>query len=162
CCCSPCSRTEYRESDDLRSALQAEDLEHVGEVIEFLAGGRRGAADEVENLAVLQAVIGEALDAPFLVEIDGDNPLVGDPLRHEGGLFAALGNIVEHLAAHGGDRRGRAEHDQYLLLGGAERDLLERSVSKHIAALIGLGEAAAEWRAERQENRQTAERARAT
>ena len=56
------------------------------------------------------------------------------------GLLGALRNVVEHLAADGRDRRGRAEHDQHLLLGRPERDLLERPFRHDVAALIGLGE----------------------
>src|ERR1700731_1139575 len=41
--------------------LLAEDLEHVGQVGQLLAAGRRLPADIVEDLAVLQAVIGQPL-----------------------------------------------------------------------------------------------------
>src|SRR5437764_928067 len=64
--------------------VEAEQLEQRRQVAELLAGGRRGAADEVENLAVLQPVIGEPLHLAVLVEIDGDDPLVDDLLVHEG------------------------------------------------------------------------------
>ena len=60
-----------------RWLLRAENLEHVSEVVELLSAGRGGAADRVEHLAVLDAVIGDALDAAALVEIDRDDALVG-------------------------------------------------------------------------------------
>jgi hypothetical protein len=40
-----------------------------------------------------------------------------------------------------------------LLLRGAERNLLERAIRQHVAALIGLREAAAEREAERERGR---------
>src|SRR3954471_24317683 len=61
----------------------AENLEHVSEVGEFLAAGRRLAADVIENFAVLQAVVRDALDAAVLVEINCDHPLIDDPLGQE-------------------------------------------------------------------------------
>ncbi len=54
------------------------------------------------------------------------------------GLLGALRYIVEHLAADGGDRRGRAKHDQHLLLGGAKRKLLERTFRHHVAVMVDL------------------------
>src|SRR6195256_6308224 len=61
----------------MRSDLaEAEQLEQRREVAEFLARGRRGAADEVEDLAVLQSVIGQPLHLAVLVEVDRDHPLV--------------------------------------------------------------------------------------
>ncbi len=55
----------------------------------------------------------------------------------------ALRDVVEGFAADGRDRGGRAEHDQHLLLAGAERDLFEGAFRHHIAALKRLLEAAA-------------------
>ena len=46
------------------------------EIAEFLAAGRRRLRHEVEDLAVLDAVIGEPRDAALLVEIDRDDALV--------------------------------------------------------------------------------------
>src|SRR5262249_55319662 len=149
-----------REANQL--FVEAEDLEDVGEVVQLAAGGWRRAADEVENLAVLYAVIGETLDPAFVVEVHRDDALVHNLLRHEGGLLAALGNIIEDLAAHGGDCRWRAESDENLPRGGGERYLFEGAVGEHVATLIGLRKAAAERCAERQEDRQTPECARAT
>ena len=58
-----------------------------------------------------------------------------------------------YLAAHGCDGRGGAERDQHLLLRRTERDLLERALGEDVAALIVLGEAAAEHQAERERGR---------
>lgn len=97
--------------------LRTDDLEEVGEVRQFAAAAGRGAADEVENLAVLKPVIGEAGDPAILIEIDCDDPLLDHLLRHEGrSFFRTLGNVVEGLTAHGRDRRGCTEDDQHLLL----------------------------------------------
>ncbi len=59
-------------------ALALDDAEDVVDDAEIVAAGRRGAADEVENLAVLEAVFGEPLDFAVPVEIDGDDALVDD------------------------------------------------------------------------------------
>src|SRR5438105_7449345 len=84
--------------------------EDVVDVVQLDTGGRRGAADEVEHLAVLEPVVGQPLNPALLVEVDRDHPLVGDGLVHEGELLlGALGDVIEHLAADGGDGGGRAE-----------------------------------------------------
>src|ERR1700758_2942321 len=81
------------------------------QVIEFAPGGRGGAADEVEQLAVLEAVIGEPLDSAVLVEINRNHPLVHDLLRHEGDRpLGALRNVVKYLAAHRRYGRGGSEN----------------------------------------------------
>jgi Phage integrase family len=122
-----------------------EDFEQRVEIAGILATSRRGAADEVEHPAVLEAIVGEALHAAILVEIDGYDPLIDDLLRHEANWpFGALGNIVEGLTAHRRHSRGRAEHNQNLLLRGSNRDLLECSFGHDVTALIGLRQAAAE------------------
>ena len=99
-------------------------------------------------------------DPAALVEVDRDHPLVGDVLRHEGELLlGALRDVIERLAADGGDGGGRAEHDQHLLLAGAERNLLQRAFGQDVAALIDLGErvaAAAERQAPPQPTSATA------
>src|SRR6266849_1449090 len=134
--------------------IRLEQLEDGGEIADVLAAGRRGPADIVEQLAVPDAVIGEPLDPAALVEIDGNHPLVDHALRHEGDrALGALGDVIKGLAAHGGHRRGRAEHDQDLLLARPDRDLLERPLRHDVAALIGLGEAAAEPHAHGQHGR---------
>src|SRR5205085_11814208 len=133
--------------------LATENLEHVSQVGEFLAARRRPAADVIEDLAVLQAVIRDALDAAVLVEVDRDHALVDHLFGHERGLLGARGDVIEHLAADGRDRGRRAERNQHLLLRGAERNLFERALGEHIAALISLGEAAAQHQAERQRDR---------
>src|SRR5205809_2390915 len=43
-------------------SVEAEQLEQRRQIAELLPGGRRGAADEVEDLAVLHAVIGESAE----------------------------------------------------------------------------------------------------
>ena len=123
---------------------QFEVLEHVAQVAQLLAAGRRGLRQEVENLAVLQAVIGQPLDPAILVEIDRDHALIDHRMRHEGRLaLGLLRDVIERLAIDGGDGGGRAEHDQHLLLAGADRDLLERAFRQHVTALQRFGHAAA-------------------
>src|SRR5579883_1109570 len=63
-----------------RVLIEAQELEQRLQVAHLLAGGRGGAADEVEDLAVLEAVIGEPADLAVLVEIDRDHALVDDLL----------------------------------------------------------------------------------
>ena len=118
------------------------------QVIEFLARCRRGAADKVEDPAVLQPVIGEPLHLAVLVEIDRDHPLVDDPLVHEcDRALGALRNVVENLAVEGRDRGGRSHHDQHLVLARADRNLLKRAGRQDVALLKLLAGAAAEHRA---------------
>src|SRR3954452_11179992 len=81
-----------------RRLLAAEDLKDIGEVGQFLAAGRGGAADRVENPAVLQSVIRDPLDAAILVEIDRNYALVDRLFRQERGLLGARGDVVEDLA----------------------------------------------------------------
>src|ERR1041385_6147183 len=88
---------------DVPRLLPAENLENVGEVVELLPAGRRGAADGVEPLAVLEAVIRDALDAAALVEIDRDHALIGGLLRQERGLLGARRDVIEDFAGHRGD-----------------------------------------------------------
>src|SRR3954451_3286572 len=108
--------------------------EDVVDVVQLDAGGGRGPADEVEHPAVFEPVVGQPLNSALLVEVDRDHPLVGDVLVQEGEfLLGALGNVIEHLAADGGDGGGRAEHDQHLLLAGAEWHLLERAFGRDVA-----------------------------
>src|SRR5207245_10349359 len=87
------SRTERRSAQDktpqceargVARLVEAEELEQRREVAELLARGGRGAADEVEDPAVLQPVIGETPDLTIFVEIDRNHPLVDDLLVHEG------------------------------------------------------------------------------
>ena len=97
--------------------------------------------------AVLQAVVGDALHAAVLVEIDRHHPLVGHVLVEEGdAALGSLRDVIEDLAAQRRDGGGRAEHDQHLVLAGADRNLLQRAVGQHIALLELLG-AAGERRA---------------
>src|ERR1700730_830770 len=125
--------------------VKAQQLEQRRQVAELLARGRRGAADEVKSLAVLQPVIGEPLHLAVLVEIDRDHPLVDHLLVHERDLaFGALRNVVENFAAQGRDRGGRAHHDKHLILARPDRDLLERAGGQDIALLKLLAGAAAQ------------------
>src|SRR3954462_9128226 len=63
---------------------QFEGRKNVAQIRTFGAAGRRGAADIIENLAVPHAVIGQPIDPPIAIEIDGDDPLIDHLLRHEG------------------------------------------------------------------------------
>ena len=75
-------------------------------------------------------------------------------VSHEGDrAVGLLRDVVERFAADGGHRRRRAEHEQHLLLRGAERDLLERAVGQHVAALEGLAGAAGEREREQQRHK---------
>src|SRR5262245_49697848 len=152
------SKLQYRSRVSLRSTratalhrLEAEQIEEARQVVDLAPARRRGAADEVEDLAVLDAVIGEPLDAAVLVEIDRDHALIDRLLPHEGDRpLGALGDIVEGLAADGCHGRWRAKQDQHLLLAGADRDLLERAFRNDVALLVSLAEAARERQAERE------------
>src|SRR6266404_738514 len=154
------SRRRGRPAGAHGATRSLEDFEDIAQVGELLTGGRGGAADEVEDPAVLHAIVGEPFDPAVPIEIDGDHALIDDPLWHECRLLGALRNIIKYLAAHGCDGRGCAESDQHLLLGGAKRDLLERSLGKDVAALKSLGEGAApaEQQPERDERRNCARR----
>src|SRR6478736_7927782 len=128
--------------------VEAEQLEQRRQVAELLDGSGCGAADEVEDLAVLQSVIGEPLHLAVLVEVDGNDPLVNDLLVHEGDFaLGALRNVIEHLAVQGGDGGGRSHHDQHLILAGADRNLLERTRRQDITLLELLAGASTQRRA---------------
>src|SRR5437868_9612572 len=132
----------HRVRDTRPELPEADQLEQRREVAELLAGGRRGAADEVENLAILQAVIGEPHDLAVLVEIDRDHPLVDHLLVHEHHFaLGALRDVIKHLAIQRGDGRRRPHHDQDLVLAGADRDLLQRAGWQDIALLELLASA---------------------
>src|SRR4051794_14817976 len=75
-------RRRVENSPSARSA-PAEDAEHVAQVTELLAAGRRGAADIIEDLAVLHAVIGQPLDFAAAIEIHRHDASVGFLLRQE-------------------------------------------------------------------------------
>src|SRR3982074_69046 len=84
-----------RPGNEMR-LVKTEQLEQRRQVAELLARGRRGTADEVEDLAVLQPVIGKSLHLALLVEIDRDHALVDDFLVHERNrAFGALRDIIE-------------------------------------------------------------------
>src|SRR6201987_3816570 len=125
-----------RRSMHLRPLVEAQQLEQRLQVAQLLAGGRGGAADEVEDLAVLQAVIGKPADLAVLVEIDRDHALVANLLVHEGDrTLGALRDVVEDFAVEGGDGGGCAHHDQGLVLARADRDLLQRAGRQDVALL---------------------------
>src|SRR6202051_4252838 len=127
--------------------------EQVGDDVVLGAAGRRRAADEVENLAVFHAVFGKPLYFSAFVEIDHDHALVGDRGVNEGDrALGPLRNVIERLAADGRYRRRCAENEQNLLLGGAQRDLLERAVGQHVTALERFAEAAARQQRQREEH----------
>src|ERR1700722_20397640 len=93
---TPAANPPHGLSLNLACLIEAEQLEQRREVAELLARGLRGAADEVEDLAVLQPVIGEALHLAILVEIDRDDTLVDHLLIHEGDrAFGALRDVIE-------------------------------------------------------------------
>src|SRR5438067_8913972 len=73
--------------------LEAEQIEEAREIVDLASAGRRLAAHEIEDLAVLDAVIGEPLDPSILVEIDRDDALIDRLLHHEGDRpLGALGD----------------------------------------------------------------------
>src|SRR5256885_2201841 len=74
-------RRRHRFRDAENESVEAKQLEQRRQVAEFLAGRGRGAADEVEDPAVLQTGIGEPLHLAFLVQIDHDHPL-GEALTY--------------------------------------------------------------------------------
>src|SRR6266850_6892207 len=84
-----------------RSAARPEDAEHEAEHALLLPARRRGAADIVEDLAVLDAVIGQPLDPAAAVEIDRDDAAVDFLLRQERGLLGPLRDVIEDLARDG-------------------------------------------------------------
>src|ERR1700747_232359 len=100
---------------------------HAFEEGRFGAGRRRGARYEIDELAVLHAVIGDALDLFVLGEIDREDSLVGNLRVHE--LQAAISdlvNLIPGAATDGGCRRRRPQRDQDLLRGSSDLDLFSR------------------------------------
>src|SRR5262249_29692504 len=137
-----------------RSGLEGEEIEKAGQIIDLAAAGGRGAAYEVEDFPVLDAVIRNPFYPAFAVEIDGDDPLVDRLLHHEGDRpFGALGNVVERLAADVCARRRRSQQDQDFFLARANGDLLERPLGNNVALLVGFTEAATEREGEPQNRR---------
>src|SRR5579872_5977627 len=101
------SKPEPRTSYSKRLRLEAEQVvEHVAQEVRLLAAGRRGARHEVEDLAVLHPIIGDALDLAGLGgEIDGEDVLILHLHGHEGKRAVhLLADIVPGVAA---DRRRR-------------------------------------------------------
>lgn len=128
--------------------LRAQQFEQRLEIADLLARCRRGAADEIEDLAVLQSVVGEAGHLTVIVEINRDHALIDDRLLHEGDLpLRALRDVIKHLAVQCRDSGGGAHHDQHLILACADLDLLERAGWQDVALLEGLAGAAGHDRA---------------
>src|SRR5262249_55197573 len=65
------------------SAEPEQAAHHVLEKVGLRSAGRRGAAHEVKHLAVLHAVIGDAVDLAALVEVNRKHVLIGHLDRHE-------------------------------------------------------------------------------
>ena len=104
------------------------------------------------DLAVLEAVVGDAGDRVVVVEIDGEDALADHLLGHEGDrLLAGLADVVERLAAEILGGRGRAERDQHLVLARPDRHLLD-GIFGHDIAVLGL-DADAAGGAQRQRTR---------
>src|SRR5215475_5650765 len=94
----------------LQSGLEAEEIKEARQVVDLASAGRCLTAYEIEDLSVLDAVIGKPLDPSILVEVNRDDALIDCLLHHEGDRpLGTLGDIVERLAAHGRNRRGRAQ-----------------------------------------------------
>src|SRR5215472_19255357 len=96
--------THPASADRRRNRSALHDVEHEAQIVLLGSAGGRCAADVVEDLAVLEAVICESLYLAVLVEIDRDDPPIDLLLGQKRGLLGALRDIVEHLAADGGDR----------------------------------------------------------
>src|SRR5690606_28430565 len=110
--------------DHAAPAEVAEDL--LEQPFLVLVGGWRGTADEVENLAVLDPVLGNALDHARTREVDRNNPPVHLLRGQEGHLLGRAGDVIEGVArSNGACRRRRAQHHPDLLLGHARLDLLQ-------------------------------------
>ena len=116
--------------------VEADVLENAAHVAQFLTARWRCLRQEIEDLAILQAVVGKPRDAPILVEVDRDDPLIDHRMRHESdGALGFLGDVVERVAVDRSNRGRRAENDQHLLLGGADGNLFQRTLRQHVAAL---------------------------
>ena len=124
--------------------MEADVLENIADVTQLLAAGRCRLGIEVENLSILDPVISEPRDPSFLVEINRDDALVGNFVRHEsGGALGLLRDVIEGVAANGRYRGRRTKHDENLLLRCADGNLLEGTFGQHIAALERLTGSAA-------------------
>src|SRR4051812_17324027 len=84
---------------ELLVGAEVEQREEISEVIDLAPAGRRCPRDVVENLAVLEPVVGEPLNATALIEIDRDDSLIHHLLLQKGdGTFGALRDVVKCLA----------------------------------------------------------------
>src|SRR5262249_33399948 len=124
--------------------MDANVLEDVAEVTQLLAARRRGLRHEIKNPAILHSVVGETGDAALLVEIDCDDALIDDFVRHEGRrTLRLLRDVIKCFAVDGGNRGRRAEHNQHLLLRGSDGNLFQGAFRHYVPALEGFSRAAA-------------------
>src|SRR5262245_25731653 len=106
--------------------LEADVLENIADVTQFLAAGRCRLRIKIEDLFILDPVVGESRDPSLLVEIDRDDTLVGNFVWHErDGTLGPLRNVVESVTTDGRHRGWRAKHNENLFLRCADRNLLE-------------------------------------
>src|SRR5690606_29547493 len=115
------ARSTRQRGRGLGNAL--DDLAEEGLV---LAAGRRGARYEIEQLAILQAVIGDMFDFAVLVEIDGEDLTLDNLRLHElRGAVTLLRNVVEHFIVEGRGGGWCAERQKHLLAAGADRNRIK-------------------------------------
>src|SRR5919112_981326 len=114
----------YASGSDRPAAEAAEEL--ADEVL-IAPPGRRRAGDEIEHLAVLEAVQRHALYAQALIEVDGGDALVGGARIEElNAAPRALADVVPALVADGGHGRRRPERLQHLVGAHAGPDSSDR------------------------------------
>src|SRR5690606_2080643 len=88
-------------------AAPADAADELHQEVLVFAARRCGARDEVEHLAVLQAVIGNVFDPAVIAEIDGEHALIDDACLGEGRRAPArLRYVVEDFVVER-RRRGR-------------------------------------------------------
>ncbi len=138
-----------------RASAEAEQAgHHVAQEVGLCAAGRGRARNEVEYLAVLHAVFGDARHLAGRVEIDRQHGLVGHLGRHERELaLHLLADVVPGVAADGRGGRRRSHQRKRFRLGRlADLDLIERLRVDLIAAVevAVVAEAAAQRRRERE------------
>ena len=68
--------------------------QHLNDGVVTLRCGRRAAVDEIKNLTVLEAVLGDPLDTANRREIYRDNLAIDFFGVEERSLFAVRGNVV--------------------------------------------------------------------
>src|SRR5690606_10670845 len=102
------------------------------------AAGRRLARDEIDDDAVLEAVVGEFLDPVVAIEADGENLPIDHLWLEKGGLLDGAGDVVVAVAlgVYGGRGRGRTEDCLYFDLAHARLDLLHVLAPGQVAAVV--------------------------